>query len=395
MDDTDQSVEIARDASVGRNSIAALNETLNSASALGKDKSEIETKANLEEQDIRKRDSLANVSIPGKENNDDLNVSLDEPEMPAFDEEPMPDVEAEEEKTSDKENVQIETTVIDKEGAAPKRRRKLAKGDKPKKRKIRFKLDEETVLSNAQLRANRMDTSDIVVTRLPVTYRLMAYKKAREYGLRSDAFRSIQEKLMHPSDGEIHPALLKLYQRPMFIKKRKRTSVPDIEIARDAPAQKRASVSSPEGNDQPGSEHDMSAHYEADESRASSRASLGANFGPGTADDEDISLNVTLDDPEMPEFEDDEEEEEKKEDDEEEESDDGEEDEVERLGKEEQDMMVLELLGQKGHLLKIAQGRSKKTAAALFYKLLELKTKDQIEISQEGPFADISYYFVK
>mmetsp|Transcript_2991 Transcript_2991/g.3473 ORF Transcript_2991/g.3473 Transcript_2991/m.3473 type:complete len:117 (+) Transcript_2991:1819-2169(+) len=83
------------------------------------------------------------------------------------------------------------------------------------------------------------------------------------------------------------------------------------------------------------------------------------------------------------------------EDDEEEESDDGEEDEVERLGKEEQDMMVLELLGQKGHLLKIAQGRSKKTAAALFYKLLELKTKDQIEISQEGPFADISYYFVK
>lgn len=360
-----------------------------------------------------KRDSVGNLSADNMEvNQSDLNVSAqDEPEIPAFEDDEMPEEdmdienqqagnEQEEMKVQDENG--LETTVVLNEKPTKRKAKKQVK-----KRKRKVLLDGSTVLSHGTLRKNLANTSDIVVLRIPVNKRICLAKAAVDGGLNVAAFSSCKDRLKNPGFGSMHPSLVDLYQLPLKInRKRKRPQeAEEIEAVREA---KRASMGAqntdnfdePEFAEEADSPNAFKRLNEDEETSAklNSESSLGAS-AENAAAEPGSSLNVSLEEQDMPEFEDTEfqmDEDNAVEEQKAEETAAGGEEEFEvtdQIDKAEKEKMVMDLLGDGGSLFAITEGRNKKTAAAVFYKILELKTKDEIHLVQEEPFADIHVTF--
>ena len=413
-DDSVDNIEVQREKPDRRESIRTMLNDSNIGSAvklasegdqsiLGDAKVALEeTQAELGE----KRDSLGNISEGNLEvPESDLNIpAQDEPEIPAFEDEEMPDegdienqqAGNEQDEAKEQDVNVLETTVVLESKPV---RRKAKKTTKKRKRKV--VLDGSTVLSHGVLRKNLADTSDIVVLRIPANKRICLAKEAIIDGLNIAAFAPPKERLRDLGFGALHPSLVELYQKPLTIcrKRQRPVDAEEVEAVREAKRQSMGVENFEEPDFVEESEEGLKpvAEESQAETKLTSESSLGVS-AENAAAEAGSSLNVSLEEQEMPEFEDTEfpmEDEREVEEQKAEEKDD-EEDEFEvsdQIDKAEKNKMIMDLLGDGGSIFAITEGRNRKTAAAVFYKVLELKTKDQIHVVQEEPFADIHVTF--
>lgn len=423
--DSNAPIETRRDASIGNKDIAKVGE----GEGVGTEK---------DFEAVQEKERVSSVGFP---------VDMDGASMPVFDQpadfQDINDLSRtdfefddaieqpkEVEQSVEEVLLHVETASDEESLQQSSKRRKLArkKAKTKKLRKKRLVLQETTMLSNETLAEWRKNLVPKQRTRLPIFQRLETYYKAMEYGFTFDMVEKPIEAQLKTSSilQDCYPELQKFVDSCHSLTSEKPpiglSGNKAFETLFDPPTADPSASDAEEENVSPkevvrrdtemGDEAianlDMEALSQSSKLSPSKVAeSLRKSIGNSTDFDGNMSLNISYDfnadmqdmndlskledlpevsgEANMPE--------------ELAEHLDRQSEAETELGVEvpetEQAKNLRAILGEGGSFFEVTDGRKKRQAAQLFHKLLVLKTKNQLQLSQDNAYEDILYHTIE